>query len=191
MNWLTIVLVAVIGFVTWRAYANGFIRELVSLSAAILAIPVAGIFYPHLYRKLSPIITNHTAAYLVSFLAILAGVIIAGQVVAHLLKRTVSMLNLGAVDRLAGGAFGFVKIVIIIQVILIALVRFPSPDLQASIDSSAVASKLVDTAPVVLAFLPQTFDTAINEFSKGINTANSLQGGLAAPIPTPEPTPVQ
>jgi len=185
MNWLTIVLVVVIGFVTWRAYANGFIRELVSLSAAILAIPMAGIFYPHLFRKLSPIITNHTAAYLISFLAILAGVIIAGQVAAHLLKRTVTLLNLGAVDKLAGGAFGFIKIVIIIQVILIALVRFPSPDLQSSIDSSAAASKLLDTAPAVLAFLPKTFDTAISAFNNGLDTANGIESGLATPTQAP------
>ncbi|MGH2634377.1 MAG: CvpA family protein [Tepidiformaceae bacterium] len=191
MNWLTILLVAVIAFVTWRAYANGFIRELVSLSAAILAIPMAGIFYPHLYKKLSPIITNHTAAYLISFLAILAGVIIAGQVAAHLLKRTVAMLNLGAVDKLAGGAFGFIKIVIICQVILVALVRFPSPDLQSSIDSSAAASKLLDTAPAVLAFLPKTFDTAISAFNSGLATANGVEGGLAGPTPGATPTPVQ
>lgn len=190
MNWLTVLLVVVIAFVTWRAFANGFIRELVSLSAAILAIPVAGIFYPHLFRKLNPIITNDTAAYLVSFLAILAGVIIGGQVVAHLLKGTVKMLNLGAVDQLAGAGFGFIKVVIICQVILIALVRFPSPDLQSTIDNSAVASKLLDTAPAVLAFLPKTFDTAIHEFNRGLDTANSLGNGPATPAPSPTPAPL-
>ncbi len=113
MNWLSIALLVVIGLSTWRAFVNGFIRELVSLCVAILAIPIAGVFYDDLYRKLSPIISNETLAKLVAFLAILAGVIIAGQVVAHLLKRTVAMLNLGAADRLAGAAFGFLKAVII------------------------------------------------------------------------------
>ena len=183
MNWLTIVLVAAIGFVTWRAYMNGFVRELVSLSAAILAIPMAGIFYPHLYRKLHPIITNDQAAYLVAFLAILIGVIIAGQVTAHLLKRAVAMLNLGAADKLVGAAFGFAKVVIVCQVVLIALVRFPNPNLQTSINDSQVATELLTTAPAVLAFLPGGFESAINVFLDGVHAAQGLSPATPTAVP--------
>lgn len=183
VDWLTIALLAIIGLFTWRAFSNGFIRELVSLCVAILAIPIAGIFYGDLTRKLLPIITDETVAKLVAFLSILAGVIIAGQVAAHLLKRTVAMLNLGALDHLAGGAFGFLKAVIICQVVLIALVAFPSPDLHKNIDASPVATTLVDAAPVVLAFLPKTFDTAISTFEHSVSAANTLadQTGGATP----------
>lgn len=169
VDWITIALAAGIALVTWRAYANGFIRELVSLSVAVLAIPIAGVFYDDLTRKLEPIISDPTAARLVAFVSILFGVIIGGQVIAHLLKRAVAMLNLGVLDHLAGGAFGFLKAVLICQVILIALVAFPSPDLQENIDESPVARGLLDAAPVVLAFLPETFDRAINGFRDGIN----------------------
>ena len=104
--------------------ANGFVRELVSLCAVILAIPVAGVFYDDMYPKVSPIIANDNLAALVSFISILAGVIIGGQVVAHLLKRAVAILNLGTADRLAGGVFGFLKAAVDIQAILISLVAF-------------------------------------------------------------------
>ena len=180
VNWLTIGLAAVIVFLTWRAYSNGFIRELVSLCVAILAIPIAGIFYDDLTRKLDPIISDATAARLVAFLSILIGVVIAGQVVAHLLKRAVAMLNLGALDHLAGGAFGFLKAVILCQVVLIALVAFPSPDLGDSIDESPVARTLLDTAPAVLAFLPNTFDREIHAFLDGIQTVGSQAAGASA-----------
>lgn len=184
MNWLSIALLVVIGLSTWRAFVNGFIRELVSLCVAILAIPIAGVFYDDLYRKLSPIISNETLAKLVAFLAILAGVIIAGQVVAHLLKRTVAMLNLGAADRLAGAAFGFLKAVIICQVVLIALVTFPEPDLQSTIDDSPLATALIDSAPMILAFLPKTFDAQIDLFKAGLDAAQSLAGGTPTATPT-------
>lgn len=187
MNWLSVVLLVIIGFLTWRAFSNGFIRELVSLCVAILAVPIAGVFYDDLFRKLSPIITNETAAKLVAFLAILAGVIIGGQVVAHLLKRTVAMLNLGAADRLAGGAFGFLKAVIICQVVLIALVAFPSPDMQASIDESPVATSLIDSAPMILAFLPKTFDAQVDLFKAGMNAAQGLSGGTPTATATTKP----
>lgn len=184
MNWLDVVLVAAIGFVTWRAYANGFIRELVSLSVAFLAIPIAGVFYGDLFPKVKPIVDNDNLASLVSFLAILIGVIVAGQVAAHLLKKTVSMLNLGALDHLAGGGFGFLKAVLIAQVVLIALVVFPKPDIQSSIDDSSVATGLLDAAPTVLAFLPGTFDKGLDVFLDG---AAAVSGALPGASPTPKP----
>lgn len=187
MNWLTIVLVAIIGLSTWRAYQNGFLRELVSLCVAILAIPIAGIFYDDLFRKLNPIVTNREAAYLVSFLAILGGVIILGQVAAHLLKQAVALLNLGVADRLAGGAFGFLKAALICQVVLIALVAFPNPNLKSTIDESPVAKGLIDAAPVVLAFLPRTFENAIDLFMNGIQVAADAVPGSATPAATPTP----
>lgn len=185
MNWLDVVLLAIIGFVTWRAYQNGFIRELVGLSASFLAIPIAGVFYDDMYPKVRPIVDNDDLAALVSFLAILAGVIVGGAVVAHLLKRTVAMLNLGAADKLAGGVFGFAKVVIIAQVVLIALVVFPKPDLHGSIDDSRVATGLLDTAPAVLAFLPGNFDDRLHAFLDGVTEAT----GPVAPAPSRTPTP--
>lgn len=164
VNWLTVLLLLVIGFATYRAWRNGFIRELVSLSAVILAIPIAGLFYNSLFLKLNPIIDNEQLAKLVSFVAILLGVILAGQVAAHLLKRAVAMLNLGMADQLAGAGFGFLKAAIICQVLLIALIRFPNPDIRGTIDGSPVARRLVDTAPLVLSILPRGFDEATDAF---------------------------
>lgn len=181
MNWLSIILVAAIAFITWRAYTNGFIRELVSLCVVILAIPLAGVFYDDMFPKVHPIIQNRTLASLVSFLAILGGVIVAGQVAAHLLKGIVAMLNLGAADKLAGAAFGFIKAVVVCQVLLIALVVFPRPDIQGAIDDSTVAQALLDSAPAVLAFLPGTFDNALDLF---LNGSAALDEALPGKTPT-------
>ena len=181
MDWLSILVVAVIGFVTWRAFSNGFVRELVSLCAVILAIPLAGIFYDDMYPKVTPIISNDTLAALVAFLSIVAGVVILGQVAAHLIKQLVAVLNLGGADQVAGGLFGFVKAVIIIQVILIALVHFPRPDVRNAIDESPVATRLLDFAPLPLAILPGDFDTALDQFLHGVMPVVG-----ADPTPTPE-----
>ena len=98
-----------------------------------------------------------------------------GQVAAHLLRRGVEILNLGAADQLAGAAFGFVKGIIICQVVLIAFVAFPRPDFRDDIDNSAAARTLLDGTPLVLTILPGAFDKAINLFLDG---ANSLDGRL-------------
>ena len=106
---------------------------------------------------------------------------LAGQVGGHLMKRTASMLNLGAFDRLAGAALGFLKAVIICQVVLIALVVFQKPDLSTTIDGSPVAGKLLDTAPAVLTVLPSTFDHGVEAFQKVAAIINGLPGGRPAP----------
>ena len=176
VNWLDIVLLGAIGFSAYRGYSNGFIRELVSIASVILAIPLAGIFYDDLFPKVEPIVRNKDFAALVSFLAILIGVIIGGQVAAHMLKRTAEILNLGVLDRLAGAAFGFFKAVVVAQVLLIALVTYPRPDLREDIDGSRVAQRLLDSAPTVLAFLPSTFDEGIDLFEEHIKTLDDAIG---------------
>ncbi len=164
MNWVSIVVVAVVVVTTWRAYRNGFVRELVSLCAIILAIPMAGIFYDDMYPKILPIVDNEALAYLLSFLAILIGVIILGQVAAHLLKQGVNLLNFGAADQLAGAAFGLLKGVLICQAVLIALVLFPRPNVRDDIDASPVARAMLDGAPFVLTILPGHFDDGVRLF---------------------------
>ncbi len=164
VNWLSIVIIGVIGFLTWRAYRNGFIRELVTLAAVILAIPMAGIFYDNMYPKVEPIVDNRVLASLIAFMSIFAGVLIGGQVVAHLLKQGVNLLNFGAADQLAGAAFGFLKGVLICQAILIALVVFPDPDVRDDIDASPVARTLLDGSPFVRNILPAAFSRGLDRF---------------------------
>ncbi len=174
MNWLDVFLAVAIGLAAYRGYSNGFIRELVSIAAVILAIPIAGLLYDDMYPKVEPIVENQDMAAVISFLSILVGVIIGGQVIAHLLKRAAEVLNLGFLDAIAGGVFGFFKAVIICQVLLILLVRYPQPDFRSSIDNSPVANALLDAAPAVLAFLPGTFEAGLDLFR---GATDALDGG--------------
>lgn len=183
MNWLDLLLLAALGIATWRGYRNGFIRGLVVLVAVILAIPVAGALYARMFPKVEPIIDNQDLAAVVSFLSIMAGVIIGGHVVAHLLRRTAEMLNLGGLDRLTGAAFGFVQAALVAQAILILLVRYPNPDLRDDIQSSRVASTLLDAAPVTLAFLPRTFEVGLDLFREASRAIDDAAGGQPTPAP--------
>ncbi len=183
MNWLDIVLLVVIGVMTSRAWRNGFILELVSLGALILAVPIAGVFYDDMFPKVLPIVDNDFMANLISFLAILVGVVVGGQVVAHLLRQSVAMLNLGPLDHFAGAVFGFFKAVVLCQVVLVALVVFPKPNLLNAIDDSSVAGALLDSAPVVLAILPGTFDDGLDLFMSGLDALDGTGGPDATPSP--------
>lgn len=185
MNWVSLLLVAAIALVTWRAYRTGFVRELVSLGAVILAIPIAGIFYDDMYPKVHPIVDSRLLANLISFLAIFVGVIIGGQVASHLLKQVVAVLNLGAADRIAGALFGFLKAVVLAQALLIAFVVFPKPDLRDDIDRSTVADLLLNSAPPVLTILPGRFERGIDLFLDGARQLDERGPGETTATPTP------
>ena len=184
MNWLTVVLALLIGFLTYRAYRNGFVQEFVSLAAVVLSIPLAGIFYDNMFPKVQPIVDDETLASLISFLAIMGGVIIGGQLAAHLLKGFVHALNLGFIDTVGGTLFGFIKGVVISQVLLVALVTFPKPDIQDSIDESPLATQLLEGAPIVLTVLPSHFHDTLATFLDGATTLDKKLGGPGA-TPTP------
>ncbi len=173
---MTLVIVAVVGLLTWRAYRNGFVRELVGLAALILAVPVAGIFYDDMIPKVEPLVDNRIGAALLSFLAILIGVVVGGQILAYLLKRSVNALNLGGADHLAGGAFGLLQGVLICQVLLVALVIFPKPDFRTDIDDSLLATTLLDGTPFVLSILPERFGDAVDLFLDGLDGLDALEG---------------
>lgn len=168
MDWVSIVIVAVVGLLTWRAFRRGFLRELVGLGALILAVPLAGVFHDDMIPKVEPIVDNATGAALLSFLAILLGVIVGGQLIAWLLRRGVDALNLGGADRLAGAAFGLLQGLLLCQVLLIALVIFPSPDLRTAIEDSALAGQMLEVAPLALAILPDGFRETVDQFLRGV-----------------------
>jgi len=177
VNWVSLVIVVIVALLTWRAFRRGFLRELVGLAALILAIPVAGVFYDDMVPKVEPIIDNSLASALVSFAAIFLGVIVAGQLIGYLLRRSVDVLNLGGLDRLLGAAFGFLQGALLCQVALVALVIFPQPDLREHIEDSVIATNLLDGAPVVLAILPDQFNEAVDIFLESIDLLEGIDIG--------------
>ena len=175
MNWVSLVIIVIVALLTWRAFRRGFLRELVGLAALILAVPVAGVFYDDMVPKVEPIIDNSLASALISFLAILIGVIVAGQLIGYLLRRSVDVLNLGGADRVAGAAFGFLQGALLCQVLLVALVNFPEPDVRTHIDDSPVATGLLDGAPFVLSILPDQFDDAVDLFRESVDLLDDIE----------------
>lgn len=182
MDVVSLLLAGGIALLTWRAYRRGLVRELVSLASLLLAIPIAGVLYDDMTPKVEPLVANRTLAQLVSFLSILFAVVMGGQVAGYALRRGVELLDLGAVDRLAGGAFGFVTGVLLAQVVLLALVVFPSPDVRGGIHRSPVGRFLLETTPLVVQLLPDPFEGVLDEFL-GKGDVGVTADGEASPRP--------
>jgi len=164
MNWLDIlIIVALIGF-TGAAYSAGLIREIVTLTAVVAGIVIAGTLFDDLASDVLVFIGNDSAAEAVSFLALFGAVYIFGQIAAYMLKTGASLLMLGLWDKLGGALFGLIKGLFIVQILLLVFAAYPSLGLDGAVAGSELADYFVDDFSFLLHLLPQAFEDRIDAF---------------------------
>jgi membrane protein required for colicin V production len=164
MNWLDVAIALIIVTFTLSAFSSGLIREVVTLVSAVTGVVFAGLFYDDLARDVLVFIHDKDSARFFAFLALLGSVYLTGQLIAMMLKQMASLLLLGWVDRAGGAAFGFLKGLVVVEVLLILLVTFPQIGLREDIDGSALASVFLDAIPLLLVLLPEEFERAVDAF---------------------------
>lgn len=164
MNWIDILIVVTIAGIVLGAYAAGLIREVVTLIAAIVGIVIAGALYDDLAADVLVFMDDEDAAEAISFLILVGAVYLFGQIIAILLSRTASLLMLGWADKIGGAAFGVIKGLIIVQVLLIILAAYPSLGLDNQIAGSELAPYFLEDVDFLLWVLPDNFDSRIDQF---------------------------
>ncbi len=176
MHWLDLIIVGVIAWLTFTAFSRGLIREVVTLAALVIGAVVAGAFYDELSSNLEFLIDDSTTRNLLSFGALLGGILLLGQLIAGALRRTAHLFMLGPFDHLGGAAFGFVKGIVLVEVALIALAVFPASDTMATaVDESTLAPLFLERVPVAELALPSEFDDALD-------TLQELRGTLPTAV---------
>ena len=160
MNWLDIVILVLIAISTFLGLRTGIIKAALSLVGVIVGVILAGHYYVPLSEQLS-FISQAGVARTVAFAIILVGVIVLAAVLASLLKRVVSVVMLGWVNRLGGAVFGLAMGAIFCAAVLATWVGFLGTG--ETIIQSIITPVLLDYFPVVLALLPSEFD-AVRSF---------------------------
>lgn len=164
MNWLDVLIIVVLVGFTVTAFRAGLIREIVTLTAAIAGVIIAGTLYDDLAGDILVFIDDDSAAEAVSFLVLFGAVYIFGQIAAYMLKTGASLLMLGVWDKMGGIGFGFLKGLLIVQVFLLIFAAYPSLGLEGAIEGSALATYFVDDFSFLLSLLPQEFEDRIDIF---------------------------
>ena len=172
MHILDLVIVAVVAWFTFSAFSRGLIREVVTAIAIFGGAIIAGQLYEELSSNLSFLTDDETLRNFGSFIAIFVGIIVLGQVAAMALRRFAALLLLGPFDHLGGALFGFLKGVLIVEVVLILVTAFPvAASLQQAINDSLLAPVFLDGLPVMLDLLPSEFSEAVDALSEVARTA--------------------
>lgn len=153
MNWLDIIIAAVLAFSALIGLWRGFIKTLFSLAGIVVGILVAGNFYTQLGGVLT-FIPNRSIANIIAFIILLLVVMLLAAIASTVLKAMLSIIRLGCIDRLAGAVLGLVFGGLLVGAILAVAVKLFGP---GPTTGSALASFLLDKFPVVLGLLPSQF----------------------------------
>ena len=168
MNWIDAGIVIVFLFFIVTGFNNGFVREIIALSSAILAVVLAGMFYDNVADRLLGSIDNETAKAALAFMIIFVGVTVTGQLLAFLVQPAMMLMQLGIADQLLGSLFGAIKAFVIIEALLILMVTYPRYDMDERINDSAFGSRMLELAGPILRILPDEFEARVEQFTDGI-----------------------
>jgi membrane protein required for colicin V production len=121
LDWLLLVLLA---YSIIRAVLRGFFEEAFALGGLIFGFLLACWFYKSLATELKGLITSPSIAELTAFLLILTGITILASLLGKILRRTVSAIGLGFLDRLLGATFGLIRGALLGVALLLAVTAF-------------------------------------------------------------------
>jgi len=161
MSWLDIAIIVIIGITALTGLKIGIIKTALTLVGVIVGVILAGRFYVALADKLT-FIPQETLARVVAFAIILVVIILIASIIAGVLKWLASIVLLGWVNRLGGALFGLIMGSIFAGALLAMWTQFLG--ISDPIAESALANFLLDSFPMVLALLPEEFDSVRSFF---------------------------
>ncbi|STX29082.1 colicin V [Legionella beliardensis] len=120
-NYIDLAIIGIISLSVITGLFRGFVKELVALCVWIVAIWVAFHYSYVVDPWLQSYIQNQTARTIITFVAVLLAIIILGAIVNLLLSLFLKRSGLSGTDRLLGMAFGFVRGVFIVSLIMVVI----------------------------------------------------------------------
>ncbi len=130
MNWADAAIVIVIALSVLMAAASGFFVEIFSLAGVVVGYVLAAWGCYRVGEWFLPYVKTAAIANLAGFLTILFAVMIVAGMAGRLFRWAMKEVGLRWVDRLLGAAFGALRGLVIVTVVLMAVAAF-NPDSQA------------------------------------------------------------
>jgi membrane protein required for colicin V production len=135
MNTLDIILLVLIGASVLYSLLRGLIREIFSFLAIILGFFGASYGYSRVAAWLKGWVQQETVAQIISFAVLFLLVALGVSFLGSLLSKAIHKGGLGWADRMGGAAFGFLKAILLIAIILLALTAFLPPRSKLLLES--------------------------------------------------------
>jgi membrane protein required for colicin V production len=141
---------------------------------------LAGAYYQRLSADISFLISDDRTRALVAFLALFGGIVVLGQLLGLMLRRTAALLMLGPLDHLGGAAFGFIEALLLVQVLLFAVAVYPpAKGVAAAVDDSQLAPLFLNSVPGVNLALPSEFNDALHQLERFRQAGTAIRQGVS------------
>jgi membrane protein required for colicin V production len=168
MNGFDVLVLVIISFCMIRGYFKGLIREISGIIGVVVGFYGANTYYQLLTPYLETFIKTPGARSLVCFFVLFCGILILIGLLAALIRKFLSLVFLGWVDRFFGLVFGTAKGGLIVSVLFIMMMTF-IPDTQF-LSGSKTAPYVSRVANAMTLFLSQSMKTDFSKHLEGIKT---------------------
>ena len=127
MNWADITIICIILLSAVLSLFRGFVREVLSLVAWVVAFWAAMAFWGQVAVMLAPYIAIEFPRMVLSFLAILVGVLLVFGIINFIVGRLMASTGLSGPDRMLGALFGMLRGAAIVTVLVVLAGLTPLP----------------------------------------------------------------
>jgi len=161
MNWLDLVIIAIIAISAVLSLFRGFTKEAISLATWILAFWLALAFSTRLAGMLPDSITSPTARIAVAFAGLFVLTVILGGIVNFLISSLVEKTGLTGTDRALGVVFGIVRgaLLVVVLTLLAGLTTLPR---EASWNQSLMIGQFEQGAIWLKGYVPDSLAKEIS-----------------------------
>ncbi|MDE2836697.1 MAG: CvpA family protein [Chloroflexota bacterium] len=149
------------GFLGW---VNGVIKWLFTFLGFIVGLFLASRLYDTLDWAI-PMVDSDGLRQFITFVVILAAVVVGAWVLGRAIKATLSILMLGWVDRGVGMAVGLLVGLLGASALVLAMDAIPVEEVQEALRESLVADILLDGTSFLRGLMPAEFDIRTSLFA--------------------------
>jgi membrane protein required for colicin V production len=183
MNNLDIFFLVLIGISILYSLIRGLVREIFSFLAVIFGFIGASYGYPHIAGWLGSWVENEALALILGFLVLLIVISILISLLGRLLSGLVKKAHLSWADRIGGGAFGFLKAILLIAIFCLILTAF-LPSKSKTLSDSKIAPAAMTIAGGLAILVPEKLESLYAEKEKALKkfwASRELNGGKSDP----------
>ena len=125
------ILLAVLGLSLLLGFWRGIVQELLSLAGWVAAFYVSQMYAPQAAAWLPMAGSSQMLRYAAGFVVVFVAVLVATVLVSFVVKKLVSAVGLGPLDRLLGSVFGLMRGVVILLAVTILVGMTPMRETMA------------------------------------------------------------
>ncbi|MGR8950600.1 MAG: CvpA family protein, partial [Gammaproteobacteria bacterium] len=127
MIWPDIAILGIIGISTVISLLRGFVREVLSLAAWVVAIWVAYTFASSVAPVLESFISLPSARHIAAFVLLLVATLMLMGIINFLLSKIIESTGLTGTDRALGMVFGVLRGIVIVALLVLLAGATPLP----------------------------------------------------------------